>query len=593
MKNLRIDCLETKQNEKFKIIYSNKENEPPEPPDLDVKSNEQKEQNFFSKFDEDKTINKLKSLDSPLSKKNEPETYEYGKKFPKINILKLNNEKILNLTCKKRKRSPKEKFEYITTDALKNIGSRNSSRNIPSKKFFKIKVYENVSTNINVIQTKKEEELSIIFTQTLSNQSTESTELKESHLSNEKNQVSIRAEMDRKIISFLGEAHEMLDKDSKKDALKTNLENFLGKKKWKQWGYHMIKKNNLNQNEETEISPLDYYNILISKIKQQIPQIDENDILVKQYHLINIFKNQKRKKPKKNKNKRNNNIKNQIEEKENLNVEIPRNELSGSSDLKIDKLYNFYDSEEEIKKENRKSNLSKIIKNRILNGKMEDFKEISELYEPQKIEYIQSKEKDNNETESDFNFFKNNFESYFEELDKIFITDENLKEEENEKEYFDDLNKITKEKNLEDDLIKISGKDHLDKKMNEQFEKFVEKDKITQQIKYKREKCRNKLYQIYQSNNFERLLSLSDQFYIEKKKDKKIGLYIKIHHPEEFGNRIRKIEGYNNFKLELSKRENEDIQYRANKFVEIFSDSMGYLSIPKKKKNLNELNCID
>ena len=567
MKNLRIDCLETKQNEKFKIIYSNKENEPPEPPDLDVKSNEQKEQNFFSKFDEDKTINKLKSL--------------------------VNNEKILNLTRKKRKRSPKKKSEYITTDALKNIGSRNSSQNIPSKKFFKIKVYENVSTNINVIQTKKEEELSIIFTQALSNQSTESTELKESHLSNEKNQVSIRAEMDRKIISFLEEAHEMLDKDSKKDALKTNLENFLGKKKWKQWGYHMIKKNNLNQNEETEISPLDYYNILISKIKQQIPQIDENDILVKQYHLINIFKNQKRKKPKKNKNKRNNNIKNQIEEKENLNVEIPRNELSGSSDLKIDKLYNFYDSEEEIKKENRKSNLSKIIKNRILNGKMEDFKEISELYEPQKIEYIQSKEKDNNETESDFNFFKNNFESYFEELDKIFITDENLKEEENEKEYFDDLNKITKEKNLEDDLIKISGKDHLDKKMNEQFEKFVEKDKITQQIKYKREKCRNKLYQIYQSNNFERLLSLSDQFYIEKKKDKKIGLYIKIHHPEEFGNRIRKIEGYNNFKLELSKRENEDIQYRANKFVEIFSDSMGYLSIPKKKKNLNELNCID
>lgn len=476
---------------------------------------------------------------------------------------------------------------------MKNIGSRNSSRNIPSKKFFKIKVYENVSTNINVIQTKKEEELSIIFTQTLSNQSRESTELKESHLSNEKNQVSIRAEMDRKIISFLGEAHEMLDKDSKKDALKTNLENFLGKKKWKQWGYHMIKKNNLNQNEETEISPLDYYNILISKIKQQIPQIDENDILVKQYHLINIFKNQKRKKPKKNKNKRNNNIKNQIEEKENLNVEIPRNELSGSSDLKIDKLYNFYDSEEEIKKENRKSNLSKIIKNRILNRKMEDFKEKSELYEPQKIEYIQSKEKDNNETESDFNFFKNNFESYFEELDKIFITDKNLKEEESEKEYFDDLNKITKEKNLEDDLIKISGKDHLDKKMNEQFEKFVEKDKIIQQIKYKREKCRNKLYQIYQSNNFERLLSLSDQFYIEKKKDKKIGLYIKIHHPEEFGNRIRKIEGYNNFKLELSKRENEDIQYRANKFVEIFSDSMGYLSIPKKKKNLNELNCID
>ena len=96
----------------------------------------------------------------------------------------------------------------------------------------------------------------------------------------------------------------------------------------------------------------------------------------------------KRKKPKKNKNKRNNNIKNQIEEKENLNVEIPRNELSGSSDLKIDKLYNFYDSEEEIKKENRKSNLSKIIKNRILNRKMEDFKEKSELYEPQKIEYM-------------------------------------------------------------------------------------------------------------------------------------------------------------------------------------------------------------
>jgi len=79
MTSYGIDCLDKKQNEKFYIIYSNKENEIP---DLDVKSNEQKEQNFFSKFDEDKSINKLKSFDSLLSKKNEPETYEYVKNSP-------------------------------------------------------------------------------------------------------------------------------------------------------------------------------------------------------------------------------------------------------------------------------------------------------------------------------------------------------------------------------------------------------------------------------------------------------------------------------------------------------------------------------
>ena len=567
--------LEPNQKDEFNKICFNEEYQQPYFDDA------QKEKNFYSNFDDDDSIKKLKSK-KQLFEGKEPNTNGYEKNYPKRQNFNVDKVKISHLKGKKRKRSPKQKPKYKTNYACIKYDLGNNSRYIPPKKLFSTKKYEKVNTTINGIQTKKEEELNMTFTQAESNKSTESTESKASQLSKESEHRSIQSEMNAKIILYLEKAHELPENQNiDKNIFKTNLKKFLRKK---EWGY-MLKKNNLNENEETKISPLDYYNILIS-MNPQIQPKDKDDILVKLCHLINILKDKKSKKPKKNKNKRNSNLKKQIEEKENLNVEIPLNELSGPSDLKIDKLGNFYEFEEDIKRENRKSNLWKIMKNRIIKRKKEDSKKVSELHELQKKEYIQSKEKDNNETESDFSFFNNNFESYFEEHDKIFITDEELKDEENEKETFDELNKITQEKNPEDDLIKIFGKDQPDKMMKVKFEKTVEEE--DQQIKYKREKCRIKLYKLYQSNNFEELLKLSDQFYIDKQKDKKddkkIRLYIKIPNHKEFENRVREIEGYNNFTLALSKRENEDIQSRAKKLEEIIPDLIDSLNIPKKEK---------
>ena len=72
-------------------------------------------------------------------------------------------------------------------------------------------------------------------------------------------------------------------KISKRKNLKKNLNKYL---KTKKFGY-TLKKNNQNKNEETEVSALDYYNELISKMNLQ----EKDDILVRLYYSIDIFKN--------------------------------------------------------------------------------------------------------------------------------------------------------------------------------------------------------------------------------------------------------------------------------------------------------------
>lgn len=184
-----------------------------------------------------------------------------------------------------------------------------------------------------MIESKKDVLLNKNFTEGMSKKSTESTELKVRHLSKGNSQVSIQ--LNTKFISLLGEAHEWLEnKNIKKKELKKNLNKYL---KTKKFGY-TLKKNNQNKNEETEVSSLDYYNELISKMNLQ----EKDGILVRLYYSIDIFKNMEHV------------------------VNILFDELT-NNDQKI-----------------KKNNIAKIIKNWIRKNFEEDFKEVSKKHELKK-----------------------------------------------------------------------------------------------------------------------------------------------------------------------------------------------------------------
>ena len=514
--------LEFNQSQELnKIFYY----EIKDPDYLSEKRFNQGKSNLYDYYDYFNLINDIFTL-KPICEETEPEVHD--NKHCIFDRKDSVSHKEKDFLGRKKKMSPKPKHNDKTNLFLVKFASGNSS----AKKLDKTKICENVNTRLNIFKKKKEEELNITFTQGMSNKSTESTELKISQLSKESEQIMIQEEMKTKFISLLGEAHERPEnKNIEEEVLIENLKNFLD-------GY-ILKKSNQNESEKTGINALDYFNLLISKKNPQIQQEDKDKKLEGLYYLINIFKNKNNKKKQKRKKRSNNN-----------------NNYCGSS--------------EDIERKNREGNLVNIIKNWIRNSFKEDFKEVSELYELEKKENIQPIEKDNNNKELDLKFFKSNFEIFFMEHERILKKDE--KQRAQKKKIFDYLIKIKKEKNPEKYLINMTKLDYLNKIKDEKFSKFLERDQKAQEISYKTEKCRIKYYELYKSKNLEGLLVLSDQFYKDKVK------YIKICNLEAFENKIREIEGYEDFKLELSKRENKDIQARAEIFKKIVSDPVGFLT---------------
>ena len=466
---------------------------------------------FYNDYDSDKSIKNEKSS-KPPSEEKQPETREFNKNS---HIRSNSNfDKKNDFLNKKKNRSPepspKQKPDYKTNKSTQKFYSGNE-----------IKIYY-IKTTLNKIKQKKEEESNKTFTQGMSNKSTESTELKVNQLSQENNQVSIQSEMSKstKFISLLEEAHNQPEFKNidKKDQLIETLQNFLQKKTLGD----TLNRNIENENEETkeslETTSLDYFNELISKINSGIQQERKGDILVRLYYLIDTFKDS-------------------------------------------DKIKN-----EDIKRENKKCNLEDIIKTWIKKSFKEDFEEISK--KELKKKKNQPKEKDNNKTESDLNFFETNFESFIEEHDLITKTEA----KEHQKVTFEYINEINQAKDPVDFLKKMKKLDYLNKIKDVKFEKFLDEDKKAQENSYKTEKCRNKLNELYRSKNLEGLLFLSRQFYIDTKKDKedkKDKKYIKIRDVEDFEKKIKDLEGYKDFTLELSQTENKNIQERAGKFEKI------------------------
>ena len=242
---------------------------------------------------------------------------------------------------KKKNRSPQSIDNHINNLIPKKFGSLNTSTMI-----FKVKICENSNIKLNVIKSKKDVLLNKNFTEGMSKKSTESTELKVRHLSKGNSQVSIQ--LNTKFISLLGEAHEWLEnKNIKKKELKKNLNKYL---KTKKFGY-TLKKNNQNKNEETEVSSLDYYNELISKMNLQ----EKDDILVRLYYSIDIFKNKEHvvKKHELKKKKKENT---QLKEKDNNNKETNSDFFESNFEsfiLEYDKILKTDEKQknDEIKKE--------------------------------------------------------------------------------------------------------------------------------------------------------------------------------------------------------------------------------------------------
>ena len=363
---------------------------------------------------------------------------------------------------KKKKRSPKPVQIYKNNIVWQNTGSGI----ISPKKKFKVEICENVG--VNVIQTQKNVELIKPFTQEMPNKSTESTGLSSGQLSKESDHMSVQLEIDTKFISLLEEAYKRPENQNlENEELKRKLKKFL---KTKKFGY-TSKNNNQNKKEETEVSSWDYFNKLILNIKPPI-QLSEGDILIKLFYFIDISKNKEH-----------------------------------AVDILLDELNNI-----------KKSNISDIIKNWIRKNFEEDYEEVSKLYKLEK-KSTQSKKKVDNSKENNLNFFQSNFESIILEYKKVKKTDEKQKDEENKKEIYDYINKIKNEKDPEDYLIKMTKLDYLSKIKEAKFDEFLEKDKEEQKIKKQRNKCRNKLYELYQAKNLKGLLLLSDQFNNEKKKN--------------------------------------------------------------------------
>jgi hypothetical protein len=381
-------------------------------------------------------------------------------------------------------------------------------------------------------------------------------------LPKESNKVSIQTEMDIKFFCLLIEAHNRPENNNiTKEELKNNLTYFLKEKIWSE----ILNRNGENESGETKrllgIYPLDYFNELINKNYSEIQQNDEDDKLVRLYHLNYIFRNKEK-----------SYIIYQMLEK--CLVEKNKKHLTKNISKYLNPLYlkidqkNYDDNDEnEIKRINKKGNLKEIIKHWIQESFLEDFEEISGC-KLEKEGQSQSKKEDNNTKESKSDFFNTNFESFF----KGYHRKNGEKVRGNKKEIFDYLNKIKQEKNPEDYLIKMKKLDYLSKIKDEKFEKFLEKDKEDQEYKYKTEKCRKALYKIYQSKNLEKLLILCDQFYIDK------NISIKIRDPEGFENKIRQLEEYKDFKLDLSKSEIESIQDRKTKFEKIISELLDCLT---------------
>ena len=115
--------------------------------------------------------------------------------------------------------------------------------------------------------------------------------------------------------------------------------------------------------------------------------------------------------------------------------------------------------------------------------------------------------------------------------------------------------------------------------MKDKGEKFFEEDKNMQIKKKQNVKCKIKAYELFKSGNIDGLILLLKFIVVEK------NLNVKIPNPQKFENAIKNLSGSEDFNIQLTKEENNEINERAKKLKEIALDPICYLKSIHERPN--------
>ena len=220
-------------------------------------------------------------------------------------------------------------------------------------------------------------------------------------------------------------------------------------------------------------------------------------------------------------------------------------------------------------KDNREDNLFNIVMTLLLSSFINEFNEINEKYELKKPKDIKN---DYINQESKLAFLKSNFCSFVDKCQKSSKVKQNKNSEKSEN-----------QKKAEE-LMNMTKLKYLEKIREDKGEKLFDEDKNEQIKKYQNLKCKNKIFEFYQSKNIEGLFLMLNFVSINKER------YIDIPNEkiEEFIKIIHKCEGSEDFSIKLSDNENKDIENRIIKLNKIAQNPIEYLDdIKPRKKETN------
>ena len=387
---------------------------------------------------------------------------------------------------------------------------------------------------------------------------------------------------------FFMNAYEQLEKEKDYDKAIQNFTNTLNDLKWIDLlkNYSMdFSISNLEENKEIlfllEKTPLLYIEEILSKIVsfENDNQYDFHVKIVRDIFktikcLINAEKRSANKNDKKILNqeefdeiniKRIDNIEEPLENLSAISFNFHQNDKNNI--FKISNSYreqstNFKTTQtntqkyNEIKKNNRKDNLSNRLKTMILYGFAREFNQNNFGFKFPKKPKSESNANINEETNS--GFFQTNFENfYYENNPQIKGNNTNNSHNKNEENFnlLDEANKLLKMTKLE--FLRFIMNDNIKR------ENFFEMDKNEQIEKYQNLKCRNLALNLFKTKNFDGLILLINFIIIDQK------LYWRINNAKLFENTIRTLNGFEDFNLMLTINEMKEIDERINKLKEI------------------------
>ena len=403
-----------------------------------------------------------------------------------------------------------------------------------------------------------------------------------------KNNNEIINSLKTNFFDFFMNAYEQLEKEKDYDEAIQNFTNTLNDLKWIDLlkNYSMdFSISNLEENKEIlfllEKTPLLYIEEILSKIVsfENDNQYDFHVKIVRDIFktikcLINAEKRSANKNDKKILNqeefdeiniKRIDNIEEPLENLSAISFNFHQNDKNNI--FKISNTYkeqstNFKTTQtntqkyNEIKKNNRKDNLSNRLKTMILYGFAREFNQNNFGFKFPKKPKSESNANINEETNS--GFFQTNFENfYYENNPQIKGNNTNNSHNKNEENFnlLEEANKLLKMTKLE--FLRFIMNDNIKR------ENFFEMDKNEQIEKYQNLKCRNLALNLFKTKNFDGLILLINFIIIDQK------LYWRINNAKLFENTIRTLNGFEDFNLMLTINEMKEIDERINKLKEI------------------------